>query len=45
MKFTEDQIAFILGGYYNKTDTISSISVVSGTGNFDAGTVYVYTSA
>jgi hypothetical protein len=40
-----DQIAFILGGYYNKTATISSISVVSGTGNFDAGTVYVYTSA
>jgi hypothetical protein len=40
-----DQIAFILGGYYNKTATISSISVVSGTGNFDAGTVYVFTSA
>ena len=34
-----------LGGYYNSASTISSISMVSGTGNFDAGTVFVYTSA
>ena len=33
------------GGYYNSASTISSVSVVSSTGNFDAGTVYVYTSA
>jgi len=33
------------GGFYSGTSTISSISVVSGSGNFDAGTVYVYTSA
>ena len=33
------------GGYYNSASTISSISIVSTTGNFDAGTVYVYTSA
>lgn len=33
------------GGYYNSASTISSISVVSASGNFDAGTVYVYTSA
>jgi hypothetical protein len=33
------------GGYYNSSSTISSISLLSSTGNFDAGTVYVYTSA
>jgi hypothetical protein len=33
------------GGFYSGTSTISSISVVSGAGNLDAGTVYVYTSA
>jgi len=33
------------GGFYNSVSTISSISMVSSTGNFDAGTVYVYTSA
>jgi len=32
-------------GYYNSSSTISSISVFSSTGNFDGGTVYVYTSA
>jgi hypothetical protein len=32
-------------GFYNSSSTISSISVVSSDGNFDAGTVYVYTSA
>jgi hypothetical protein len=34
-----------LGGYYDSSSTISSISVFSSTGNFDDGTVYVYTSA
>lgn len=33
------------GGYYNSSSTISSISVISRSGNFDGGTVYVYTSA
>jgi hypothetical protein len=33
------------GGVYNSSSTISSISICSSTGNFDAGTVYVYTSA
>jgi hypothetical protein len=37
--------SFVLGGYYNSASTISSISVFSNSGNFDAGTVYVYTSA
>jgi hypothetical protein len=32
-------------GFYAGTSTISSISVISSSGNFDAGTVYVYTSA
>jgi len=32
-------------GYYNSSSTISSISIFSNNGNFDAGTVYVYTSA
>jgi hypothetical protein len=36
---------FVFQGYYNSSSTISSISVFSGTGNFDAGTVFVYTSA
>jgi hypothetical protein len=39
------QTANIGGGYYNSSSTISSISIVSGTGNFDNGTVFVYTSA
>jgi hypothetical protein len=33
------------GGYYDSSSTISSISMVSQSGNFDQGTVYVYTSA
>jgi hypothetical protein len=36
---------FVLGGYYNSATVISSISVFSSNNNFDAGTVYVYTSA
>jgi len=34
-----------LGGFYNSSSTISSVSIVSSTGNLDAGTVYIYTSA
>ena len=33
------------GGYYNSATTISSISMFTTGGNFDAGTVFVYTSA
>jgi len=36
---------FTVGGYYNSSSVISSISIFSNTGNFDNGTVYVYTSA
>jgi hypothetical protein len=30
------------GGVYEGTSTISSVSIISGVGNFDAGTIYVY---
>ena len=30
------------GATYSGTSTISSISILSDTGNFDAGTIYVY---
>lgn len=33
------------GGYYDSSSTISSVSVVSSSGNLDAGTVFVYASA
>jgi hypothetical protein len=33
------------GGYYNSSSVITSISIYSSSGNFDAGTVFVYTSA
>ncbi len=33
------------GGIYAGTSTISSVSIISTAGNFDAGTIYVYTSA
>jgi hypothetical protein len=37
---------YILGGYYNSSSTITSVSVfTSFSTNFDAGRVYVYTSA
>jgi hypothetical protein len=39
------RMMFQLNGYYNSASTISSISVITEDGNFDAGTVYVYTSA
>jgi hypothetical protein len=35
----------VMGGTYTGTSTISSVSIVSNSGNFDAGTIYVYTSA
>jgi hypothetical protein len=35
----------IIGGYYAGTSTISSVSLVSSSGNWDAGTVFVYASA
>jgi hypothetical protein len=37
--------AYVSGGLYTGTSTISSVSVYSDNGNFDAGKVYVYTSA
>jgi hypothetical protein len=33
------------GAVYNSASTISSVSIVSETGDFDAGTIYVYTTA
>jgi hypothetical protein len=39
------QEGFWLGGYYNSSSTISSVSVYSSTGNLDAGQVFIYTSA
>ena len=32
-------------GFYNSASTISSVSAFSNTGNFDGGTIFVYTSA
>jgi len=31
-----------LNGYYKGTSTITSVSILSSSGNFDAGTIYVY---
>jgi hypothetical protein len=36
---------YVLNGFVTATATISSITVISSTGNFDNGTVYVYKSA
>jgi len=33
------------GGYWNNSATVTSVSVLSSTGNFDGGKIYVYTSA
>ena len=38
-------IMYNLMGFYDSASTISSVNIISNTGNFDAGTVYVYTSA
>ena len=32
----------IANGHYVGTSVISSVSIISGTGNFDAGTIYIY---
>jgi hypothetical protein len=40
-----DNNGYNLGGFYSGSSTISSISLRSSTGNWDNGTVYVYTSA
>lgn len=40
-----DQTGYVTGGFYNSSSTISSISLFSDSGNFDAGTLFVYTSA
>ncbi len=37
-----DQMTYNFGGYYNSATVISSISIVSNSGNLDAGTVFVY---
>ena len=42
---SSDMQAYMLGGYYDSSSTISSVSAFSSTGNFDAGTMYIYTSA
>jgi hypothetical protein len=39
------QEQFISGGIYKGTSTISSVSIISGSGNFDAGTIFIYGSA
>lgn len=41
----DSQANNIVGGIYSGSSTISSISMYSVSGNFDAGTVYVYTTA
>jgi hypothetical protein len=39
-----NQIQATTQGMFESTATISSVSIISGNGNFDAGTIYVYTS-
>jgi hypothetical protein len=36
---------YAIGGYWSGAATVSSVSIVSEFGNFDAGTIFVYTSA
>ena len=36
---------YSVGGYWNNSATVTSVSIVSGTGNFDDGNIRVYTSA
>ena len=40
-----NQINYIGQGLWNNSATVTSISILSSVGNFDAGTIYVYTSA
>jgi hypothetical protein len=37
--------SYISGGYVNVSAAVSSVSIVAGQGNLDAGTVYIYASA
>jgi len=39
------QEQYIAGGIYKGTSTISSVSIISSSGNFDAGTIFIYGSA
>lgn len=39
------QRQYVMGGLFDDTATISSVSIISSIGNFDAGTIYVYTTA
>jgi hypothetical protein len=39
---TSDARSYAMQGYYSGTSAVSSISIVSSSGNFDAGTIYVY---
>lgn len=41
----DEGVGYVYQGIFQGTATVSSINVVSDYGNFDAGTVYVYTSA
>lgn len=36
---------FVLGGVWNNSATVSSVSIISSTGNFDEGTIYIYGAA
>jgi hypothetical protein len=40
-----NNIAYIMGGYWTGSGTISSISIFNPSGNWTSGTVFVYTSA
>ena len=42
---SSEQQHYWTGGRYDSSSTISSVSILSQTGNFDAGTIFVYTSA
>ena len=39
------QTGFFMGGFWNNSASVTSVSVFSSAGNLDGGTVYVYTSA
>ena len=40
-----DAIRYTILGTWNNSATVTSVSLLSSVGNFDAGTMYVYTSA
>jgi hypothetical protein len=42
---TTGGVSKVLGGYYNSSSVISSVSAICESGTFDGGTLYVYTSA